>query len=107
LIYSVKAIQTIFRKCRIPLLHNTHQVIQTEQGLFAVTGIDDMCSGRPDLDEAVAGLDFSVPTIPLSHRPEIFPRAAARGISPTLSGHYHGGQVKLRLHGRDLSLTHT
>jgi len=99
-------LQAIFRNCGIPLLHNTHQVIQTKQGPFAVAGIDDMRSGRPDLDEAVAGLDSSVPTILLSHRPEIFPRAAARGISLTLSGHYHGGQVKLRLPGGDLSLAH-
>jgi len=31
----------------------------------------------------------------LSHRPEIFPRAAAEGIEVVLSGHYHGGQIKL------------
>ena len=73
---GVSELQTIFQKCRIPLLHNAHPVIQTEQGPFAVAGIDDMRSGRPDLDEAVAGLDSSVPTILLSHRPEIFPRAA-------------------------------
>jgi uncharacterized protein len=99
-------LQTIFQKCRIPLLHNTHQVIQTEQGPFAVVGIDDMRSGRPDLDAALAGLDSVIPTLLLSHRPEIFPRAAARGIPLTLSGHYHGGQVKLRLHGRDISFAH-
>jgi len=103
---GLSELQTIFQKCRVPLLHNTHQVIQTEQGPFAVVGIDDMRSGRPDLDAALAGLDSVIPTLLLSHRPEIFPRAAARGIPLTLSGHYHGGQVKLRLPGRDISFAH-
>jgi predicted MPP superfamily phosphohydrolase len=31
----------------------------------------------------------------LSHRPEIFPQAAKADIDLVLSGHYHGGQVKL------------
>jgi uncharacterized protein len=103
---GLSELRTIFQKCGIPLLHNAHQVIQTEQGPFAVAGIDDMRSGRPDLDAALAGLDSVIPTLLLSHRPEIFPRAAARGIPLTLSGHYHGGQVKLRLRGGDVSLAH-
>jgi predicted MPP superfamily phosphohydrolase len=87
-------------------LTNTHAVIQTEQGSFAVAGIDDLVSGRPDLDAALRGLDPTTPTLLLSHHPEIFPRAAARGIALTLSGHYHGGQVKLSLPGGDLSMAH-
>ncbi len=99
-------LQSIFQKSGIPLLQNSHQVIPTGQGPFAVAGIDDMRSGRPDLDSALAGLDPGVPTLLLSHRPEIFPRAAARGILLTLSGHYHGGQVKLRVPGKDISFAH-
>jgi predicted MPP superfamily phosphohydrolase len=103
---ELSELQTVFRKTRIPLLNNTHQVIQTQQGPFAVAGIDDLRSGRPDLEEALNGLDSGIPTLLLSHRPEIFPRAAARGIPLTLSGHYHGGQVKLKLPGGDVSLAH-
>jgi predicted MPP superfamily phosphohydrolase len=99
-------VQTTFRKFGIPLLYNTHQIIQTGQGPLAVAGIDDLRSGRPDLDGALAGLNSFVPTLLLSHHPEIFPRAAARGIPLTLSGHYHGGQVKIRLSGTDVSLAH-
>ena len=103
---ELSELQTFFRKSGIPLLNNTHQLVQTEQGPFAVAGIDDLRSGRPDLEEALAGLDSSIPTLLLSHRPEIFPRAAARGIPLTLSGHYHGGQVKLSLPGEDISFAH-
>jgi len=84
-----------FRRCGIRLLVNSHEVIHTEQGAFAVAGIDDLRTGRPDLAAALRGVDPAMPTLLLSHRPEIFPQAAARGIPLTLAGHYHGGQIKV------------
>jgi uncharacterized protein len=95
-----------FRQHRITFLLNAHRVIQTEQGAVAVAGIDDLRSGYPDLAGALRGLDASIPTILLSHRPEIFPLAASYGVPLTLSGHYHGGQIKLGLPGLSLSLAH-
>jgi predicted MPP superfamily phosphohydrolase len=103
---ELRELQAIFRQYRIPLLNNSHQVIQTERGPFAVAGIDDLRSGHPDLEAALRGLDPAIPTILLSHRPEIFPRAAAHGIPLTLAGHYHGGQIKLSLPGGDISVAH-
>ncbi len=99
-------LQAIFREYRIPLLDNSHQLIETEKGPFAVAGIDDLRTGYPDLEAALRGLDPATPTLLLSHRPEIFPQAAGRGIPLTLAGHYHGGQVKLSLPGGGLSLAH-
>ncbi|MCU0560875.1 MAG: metallophosphoesterase [Desulfobacterales bacterium] len=103
---GVGELRDLFERHRIPLLQNEHRVVATGRGSFAVAGIDDLRSGRPDLGAALSGLDPSTPTILLSHRPEIFPRAAAAGVEITLAGHYHGGQVKLTLPGRDLSLAH-
>jgi predicted MPP superfamily phosphohydrolase len=99
-------IQALFRQYRIPLLLNTHQIIRTEQGAFAVAGIDDLRAGFPDLEATLRGVDATIPTLLLSHRPEIFPQAAAYGIPLTLAGHYHGGQIKLRLSGGAISLAH-
>jgi hypothetical protein len=96
----------IFEAKGIHLLQNAHRLIRTEHGTLAVAGIDDLRWGRPDLEAALRGLDPAVPTLLLSHRPEIFPDAARRGIPVTLAGHYHGGQVKLSLPGGDLSLAH-
>jgi predicted MPP superfamily phosphohydrolase len=90
----------------IRVLQNANRVLDTDRGPVAVAGIDDLRFGRPDLDRALQGLDPGVPTILLSHRPEIFPDAAARNVELTLAGHYHGGQVKLALFGFDLSLAH-
>ena len=96
----------LFEEKGIHLLQNEHRVIGTERGRFAVVGIDDLRWGNPDLDAALRGLTSSVPALLLSHRPEIFPEAAERHIPLTLSGHYHGGQVKVSLFGEDYSLAH-
>jgi len=96
----------LFERHGIRLLQNTHQVIRTEQDAFAVAGIDDLRWGQPDLEAALRGLKPNVPVLLLSHRPEIFPEAAEHRIPLTLSGHYHGGQVKLSLPGGDFSLAH-
>lgn len=103
---GLSEIQTVFRQYRMPLLRNAHRVIQTTDGPFAVAGIDDLRAGNPDLEAALQGLNPAIPTLLLSHRPEIFPQAAAGGIPLTLAGHYHGGQVKLNLPGGDISLAH-
>ena len=103
---SPREVQAVFRQHHIPLLVNAHAVIQTAQGPFAVAGIDDIQWGHPDLESALDGLDPAIPTLLLSHRPEIFPEAAGHGIPLTLSGHYHGGQIKLSLPGMDISMAH-
>jgi hypothetical protein len=96
----------IFGQKGIHLLQNEHRVIRTGRGAFAVVGVDDLRWGQPDIGAALQGLDPAVPTLLLSHRPEIFPEAAEHRIPLTLSGHYHGGQVKVRLFGEDFSLAH-
>ncbi len=97
-------ILAMFRQHQITFLLNAHRVIQTGQGPLAVAGIDDLRSGYPNLAGALQGLDSAIPSILLSHRPEIFPLAAANGVPLTLSGHYHGGQIKVGLPGLNLSL---
>ncbi len=103
---TVREIQAILRRHGIVLLNNAHRMIRTEQGLFGVAGIDDLRTGDPDLEAALRGLDPAIPTLLLSHRPEIFPQAADRGIPLTLAGHWHGGQIKIKLPGGDLSIAH-
>ena len=103
---SLIEIRAIFRRYGVPLLNNEHRIIRTDMDRFAVIGIDDLRSGEGNLESALYGLDPAIPGLLLSHRPEIFPRAAALGIPLTLSGHYHGGQIKLGLPGGGISLAH-
>ena len=103
---SLIELRAIFRRYGVPLLNNEHRIIRTDKGRFAVIGIDDLRTGEGNLEAALYGLDPAIPGLLLSHRPEIFPRAAALGIPLTLSGHYHGGQIKLGLPGGGISLAH-
>jgi predicted MPP superfamily phosphohydrolase len=103
---TLATLRAVFRESGIPLLNNEHRVIQTQRGKFALIGIDDLRSGEGNLEAALYGLDRTLPGLLLSHRPEIFPRAAALGIELTLAGHYHGGQITLPLPGGGISLAH-
>jgi predicted MPP superfamily phosphohydrolase len=103
---SLLEIRSIFQQYGVPLLNNEHKIIRTDAGRFAVIGIDDLRSGDGNLEAALYGLDRTIPGLLLSHRPEIFARAASLGIKLTLSGHYHGGQIKIGLPGGGMSLAH-
>jgi predicted MPP superfamily phosphohydrolase len=47
----------------------------------------------PDLPAALDGRDANRPVILLAHQPRQFREAARHGVSLTLSGHTHGGQI--------------
>ncbi len=50
--------------------------------------------GLDDLDGTLAQVNDDAPVILLAHEPDIFPRVPSR-VSLTLSGHTHGGQVRV------------
>ena len=93
-----------FERQGMRLLVNSHQLVNTADGPLEVLGIPDLLRGNAKLGEALSGTAPGIPRILLSHRPEIFPRAAKMGIKLTLAGHYHGGQIVLKLPGISLSV---
>jgi len=103
---DARQVAAAFRRWGICLLQNEHRLVATPGGPVAVAGVDDLEAGTPDLAAALRGLPRGLPTILLSHRPEIFPLAADRGVPLTLAGHWHGGQIKLPVLGLDVSIAH-
>jgi predicted MPP superfamily phosphohydrolase len=81
----------------VRVLRNDAASLRIGNTSLSILGIDDLNWGRPDLSRAIktAESDPGEMRLLLSHRPEIFPAAAQKGIEVVLSGHYHGGQVKL------------
>jgi predicted MPP superfamily phosphohydrolase len=81
----------------ISTLRNDATTIQIHDTEIEILGIEDLGTGRPDLRRALRTAEKHPGEVKvlLSHRPEIFPVAARQGIDLVLSGHYHGGQVKL------------
>jgi uncharacterized protein len=76
----------------IPVLIN--EARRLAAGLW-VAGIDDAWAGRPDLDAALAPIPQGAVTVLLAHEPDVADTAQGRNISLQLSGHSHGGQVRI------------
>lgn|SRR5215469_3762647 len=82
----------------IEVLRNRHLTLRRRGQKICLAGIDDFLYGA-DLPRAMRGVPQDTPTLLLSHNPGIIEDAAALGINLVLSGHTHGGQVRLPLVG--------
>ena len=60
-----------------------------------IAGVDDLTEGRADLGAALAGVPDEPPLILLAHNPDVWLDARVAAADLVLSGHTHGGQVRL------------
>ncbi|GJE40328.1 metallophosphoesterase [Methylobacterium persicinum] len=103
----------------IPVLQNDALRLTKDGKPFWIAGLGDQepfkgrMEGMDDLPGTLAKLTDEAPTILMAHEPHIFPQVPDR-VALTLSGHTHGGQVRLfgrspairRIAGHDLSYGH-
>ncbi|HEY0705814.1 MAG TPA: metallophosphoesterase [Polyangia bacterium] len=75
------------------LLRNAGHVLERSGQRLYLAGVDDTWTHRCDLDRALRERPAGAATVLLAHDPVLFPTAAAHGVSVTLSGHTHGGQL--------------
>lgn len=87
----------------IPVLENRAIRLGTGAGAFWLAGLGDQIAfsdgkghwtGVDDLPGTLAQITDDAPVILLAHEPDIFPKVPQR-VALTLSGHTHGGQVRL------------
>jgi len=64
-----------------------------------IAGIDDFSHGKPDLAAAFAGIPPAAPLVLLAHNPDVWLNPGALRADLILSGHTHGGQLRLPLLG--------
>lgn len=64
-----------------------------------IAGIDDVLTGAPDLHNALRQVPVGDVTILLAHEPDYADAASRFPVHLQLSGHSHGGQVRLPLLG--------
>ncbi len=83
----------------IVVLRNSNVVIEHQGGRLWVAGIEDALYGVPDLPKATDGIAPGGPTILLAHEPDFADAAASWPIALQLSGHSHGGQIRVPLLG--------
>jgi uncharacterized protein len=99
-------LEHLFTEKGIQTLRNNAKSIRIAGSKISMLGIDDLERGHADLRRALTVCEREPGEVKvlLSHRPEIFPEAAKGDIDLVLSGHYHGGQVKLSPAARSLSV---
>jgi predicted MPP superfamily phosphohydrolase len=92
-------ITAALRKQRIRVLRNAHFPIRSGAATLWMVGVDDLWWDADDLPAALHGVPARDPKILLCHNPMGIHRAAAHGIDFMISGHTHGGQVRLPVVG--------
>jgi uncharacterized protein len=80
----------------INVLINEGFRFEARGGSLWLAGVDDLMAGKTDVRSALRGSDESEMKLLLAHNPAIIRRAAWYGVDLMLSGHTHGGQVKIR-----------
>jgi hypothetical protein len=93
---DAELVKTEFKRNGIKMLVNEGFRFWAGNESFWLCGVDDFGEGLSNIRESLRGsLDDEMKLL-LAHNPAIMRRAAYRKIDLVLSGHTHGGQVKLR-----------
>lgn len=86
----------LFRGEGINMLVNEGLRFEARGASFWLAGVDDYMVGKTDVRASLRGSFPDEMKLLLAHNPIIFREAARSNVDLTLSGHTHGGQIKLR-----------
>ncbi len=93
---DAEVVTHLFRGEGIKMLVNEGLRFEAEGASFWLAGVDDYMVGKTDVPASLHGSFPDEMKVLLAHNPVIFRDAVRAGVDLTLSGHTHGGQVKLR-----------
>jgi predicted MPP superfamily phosphohydrolase len=101
--YDIQGVRGALRRVHIPVMENDVVLLGKPGARFWLAGLGDQIGQRlgphhfqgvDDLPGTLAKVRTEDPVILLAHEPDIFVNVPAR-VALTLSGHTHGGQIKL------------
>jgi uncharacterized protein len=93
-------IADVMARSGVVLLRNQIESIQRGGAQLTIAGLSDVLSGQPDLPGVLAQMPDRGAAIMLVHEPDFADQTAATDrFDLQLSGHSHGGQIKLPLIG--------
>ncbi len=84
----------------VRMLRNDALRVERDGASLVVAGLDDYLMGTPDMAATARAIrrargDSGAPTVMLSHNPDALFEASAADVDLVLSGHTHGGQVRV------------
>lgn len=92
---DVLEVKQVLAQSGFQLLQNQSHVFVRDGQRLALAGVDDALNGSPDIKGALEGIDPHTFTILLSHVPDYALVTKEYPVRLQLSGHSHGGQVRL------------
>jgi hypothetical protein len=79
----------------IQVLSNQSAPIERDGTRFWLAGVDDVLGGGADLNATLHGIPTGEATVLLAHEPDYADHVARHPVDLQLSGHSHGGQVRV------------
>lgn len=93
---DAEVVDRAVRSAGVTLLRNENRLIDHRGAHFWLAGVDDIWEEKHDLDLALSGVQADSPVILLAHEPDYADEVDNDGrVDLQLSGHSHGGQVRL------------
>lgn len=92
-------ITEVLEKSGFKVLVNASQRISRGDESIRVVGVDEMFHGNPDLPLALRGIEQEEFVLLLAHEPDFADLASKYPIDLQLSGHSHGGQIRIPWYG--------
>jgi len=83
----------------IPVLRNRSVPLERDGKRLWFSGVDDILDGKPNLGLALKSIPANEPVVLLVHEPDWADHVAHYPVDLQLSGHSHGGQVRLPVVG--------
>jgi len=90
--------QTLAENGIRPLM-NRHVLLSRGDAQIALAGVDDPVNDKDRLADALTHVPDDMFTLLLMHSPDGVAEAVVRGVDVVLSGHTHGGQIRLPFYG--------
>jgi predicted MPP superfamily phosphohydrolase len=88
-------VSTSLHSAGIQVLSNQSVPIDRDGARFWLSGVDDVLGGTADLDATLHDLPADEAAVLLAHEPDYADTVARYSVDLQLSGHSHGGQVRV------------
>ena len=93
---DVKLVRKAFHDKDIPVIENTHRLIEKDGDVICIAGVGDLLEDIQDLQLALNGVSPDIPRVLLSHHPDYAEEMQrTERVDLVLAGNTHGGQISM------------